>query len=138
MTATTTVTGSSDKAPTTEPPRRRGSILSKVAAPYKQSHGVQRFMLVTGTIVSIAFILMALFAPLFAPYNFDTYQDAAGRFPTQGHPRSRNHWATTVQRFDVLSRALFGARTAVEVVVLAVVFSIMIGVLLWLVSGFVG
>src|SRR4051794_13550251 len=138
MTATTTVTGSPDKAPIAVPPRRRGNIFSKIAAPYKSSHGVQRFMLVTGTIVSIAFILMALFAPLFAPYNFDTYQDAAGRFPTQGHPSSRNHWGTTVQGFDVMSRTIYGARTAVEVVFLAVVLSILIGVPLGLVSGFVG
>ena len=50
MTATTTVTGSPDKAPVVEPPRKRGSIFSKIAAPYRQSHGVQRFMLVSGTV----------------------------------------------------------------------------------------
>src|SRR3954451_1783562 len=138
MTATTTVTGSADKAPTAVAPRRRGSILSKIAAPYRQSHGIQRFMLVSGTAISLLLIALAIFAAFVAQYNFDTYKDAAGRFPTQGHPSSRNHWGTTVQGFDVLSRAIFGARTAVEVVVLAVVFSIMIGVPLGLVSGFVG
>ena len=138
MTATTTVTGSADKAPTAVPPKRRGSIFSKIASPYKQSHGVQRFMLVTGTIVSLLVILMAIFAPLIAPYSFDTYQDAAGRFPTQGHPTGRNHWGTTVQGFDVMSRAIYGARTAVEVVFLAVIFSVAIGVPLGLVSGYVG
>src|SRR4051795_5346212 len=137
MTATTSVTGSEDKAPVVEPPRR-GSIFSKIAAPYRQSHGVQRFMLVTGTIVSLLVILMAIFAPLIAPYSFDTYQDAAGRFPTQGHPTGRNHWGTTVQGFDVMSRAIYGARTAVEVVFLAVIFSVAIGVPLGLVSGYVG
>ena len=63
---------------------------------------------------------MAIFAPLIAPYSFDTYQDAAGRFPTQGEPTDRNHWGTTVQGFDVMSRTIYGARTAVEVVFLAV------------------
>src|SRR3954469_1630616 len=95
-------------------------------------------MLVSGTVVSIGFILMALFAPLFAPYSFDTYQDADGRFPTQGEPSDRNHWGTTVQGFDVMSRTIFGARTAVEVVFLAVVFSLAIGVPLGLVSGYLG
>ena len=38
-------------------------------------------MLVTGTVVSILLILMAIFAPLVAPYSFDTYQDAAGALP---------------------------------------------------------
>src|SRR3954465_145911 len=138
MTATTTVTGSADKAPTAVPPRRRGSLLSKIAAPYRQSHGVQRFMLISGTAISLLVILLAIFAPMVAPYNFDTYKDAAGRFPTQGHPRARNHWGTTVQGFDVLSRTIFGARTAVEVVVLAVIFSLALGVPLGLISGFVG
>ena len=85
-------------------------------------------MLVTGTAVSILLILTAIFAPLIAPYSFDTYQDAAGRFPQQGAPSARNHWGTTVQGFDVMSRTIYGARTAVEVVILAVVFSIAIGV----------
>ena len=137
MTATTTVTGSEDKAPVVQAPRR-GNIFAKIATPYRQSHGVQRFMLITGTVVSVLLILTAIFAPLVAPYNFDTYQDAAGRFPQQGEPSARNHWGTTVQNFDVLSRTIFGARTAVEVVILAVVFSIAIGVPLGLISGYVG
>src|SRR4051812_16978652 len=99
MTATTTVTGSSDKAPTAGPPRRRGSLLGKIATPFKQSHGVQRFMLVSGTLATLILIVMAIAAPLFAPYSFDTYQDADGRFPSQGEPSDRNPWGTTVQGF---------------------------------------
>jgi len=91
-----------------------------------------------GAAIVALWVLTAIFAPLLAPYNFDTYQDAQGRFPTQGHPSDRNHWGTTVQGFDVLSRTIFGARTAVEVVFLAVVLSILIGVPLGLISGFVG
>src|SRR3954452_4068870 len=102
MAATTAATGSEDKAPQVAPPRR-GSIFSKIAAPYKQSHGVQRFMLVTGTILSIGLILLAIFAPQIAPYSFDTFKDAAGEFPRQGHPDARNHWGTTVGGLDVLS-----------------------------------
>src|SRR3954451_15913160 len=138
MTATTTVTGSADKAPTAVPPRRRGNLATKIAAPYRHSHGVQRFMLVTGTAVSLLVILLAIFAAAVAPYGFADYKDAAGRFPTQGHPSARNHWGTTVQGFDVISRTIFGARTAVEVVILAVIFSLAIGVPLGLISGFVG
>ncbi|MDA0165507.1 ABC transporter permease [Solirubrobacter ginsenosidimutans] len=137
MTATTTVTGSEDKAPVVQPPQR-GNIFAKIAAPYRHSHGIQRFMLVSGTAVSILLILTAIFAPLIAPYSFDTYQDAAGRFPQQGEPTARNHWGTTVQGFDVMSRTIYGARTAVEVVILAVVFSIAIGVPLGLISGYIG
>jgi peptide/nickel transport system permease protein len=137
MTATTTVTGSQDRAPVTQPPSR-GNIFRRIAQPYQQSHGVQRFMLVTGTIASIALILVAIFASAIAPYSFDTFKDAAGEFPRQGEPTSRNHWGTTVQGFDVMSRAIYGARTAVEVVFLAVIFSVAIGVPLGLVSGYIG
>jgi peptide/nickel transport system permease protein len=138
MTATTTVTGSADKAPTAVPPRRRGNLLTKLAAPYRQSHGIQRFMLVSGTAITLLLIALAIFAAAVAPYGFADYKDAAGRFPTQGHPSARNHWGTTVQGFDVLSRTIFGARTAVEVVILAVIFSLAIGVPLGLISGYVG
>src|SRR5690349_5420957 len=132
MAATTAATGAEDKAPQVEGPRR-GNFLSKIARPYKQSHGVQRFMLVTGTVFSIGLILLAIFAAAIAPYSFDTFKDAAGEFPRQGPPSARNHWGTTVGGLDVMSRALLGARTAVEVVVLAVVFSVAIGVPLGLV-----
>src|SRR5829696_6381096 len=138
MTATTSITGAPDTPPEIAAPRKRGGRLSKLISPFKQSHGVQRFMLVTGTVVSVLLILMAIFAPMIAPYSFDTYQDAQGRFPTQGEPSDRNHWGTTVQGFDVMSRTIYGARTAVEVVFLAVILSVLIGVPLGLVSGYVG
>ena len=43
------------------------------------------------------------------------------RFPKQAAPDSTNWFGTTVQRTDVLSRVIWGSRTAIEVVVLAVV-----------------
>src|SRR4051812_30750099 len=124
MTATTTVTGTPDTPPAPHTPRKRGSRLAKIISPFKQSHGVQRFMLVSGTVVSLLVILMAIAAPLFAPYSFNASQDADGRSPTQGEPTDRSRWGTTVQGFDVMSRAIFGARAAVQVVVLAVIFSL--------------
>jgi peptide/nickel transport system permease protein len=109
-----------------------------MAAPFVQARGVQRFMLLTGLGLTLMFVIMAIFAPLLAPYGFDTYKDAAGEFPHQAHPSARNHWGTTVNGFDVLSRTIFGARTALEVMILAVVFALAVGVPLGLVSGYVG
>jgi peptide/nickel transport system permease protein len=138
MTATSTVTGSSEQPPEVGPPRKRGSILTRLARPFRQSHGVQRFMLITGTLLSLMFIVMAVFAPLIAPYGHDTQADAQGDFPRQGEPSSRNPWGTTVLGMDVLSRTIWGARTALEVVILALIISIVIGVPLGLISGYVG
>jgi peptide/nickel transport system permease protein len=95
-------------------------------------------MLLGGLGLTLIFVLLAIFGPLIAPYGFDTFEDAKGTFPRQGEPTSRNHWGTTVGGYDVLSRTIYGARTALEVMLLAVVFSLAIGVPLGLISGYVG
>ena len=54
-------------------------------------------------------------------------------------PPSGAHWfGTTRQGYDVFSRALFGSQAAWQVVVLATVISLLGGVPLGLVSGYVG
>ena len=54
-------------------------------------------------------------------------------------PPSADHWfGTTVGGTDVLSRVIYGARTAVVVILLAVVLSGIVGVPLGLVSGYIG
>ena len=60
------------------------------------------------------------------------------RFPKQAPPDSEHLFGTTVQSTDVLSRVIWGSRTAIEVVVLAVVLSLAVGVPLGLISGYVG
>jgi peptide/nickel transport system permease protein len=134
MAATTTV----PETPEAAPSPRRGGRVTRVFTPFRQAKGVQRFMLLTGTGLTIVFVIMAVFAPLIAPYEFDQYRDASGRFPQQAHPSPQHHWGTTVNSFDVLSRTIFGARTALEVMILAVVFAICVGVPLGLISGYVG
>ncbi|PZE29935.1 MULTISPECIES: ABC transporter permease [unclassified Curtobacterium] len=105
----------------------------------RRSVGWQRAMLVTGVVICALFLLVALFAPLIAPYGFAQLQDGAGHpFPRTGAPSSTHVWGTTVGGFDVFSRVVFGARTAVLVVVVAVVISIVVGVLLGMVSGYIG
>jgi peptide/nickel transport system permease protein len=134
MAATTTVGA---ETPVAAAPRR-GGRLARLLAPFRQARGVQRFMLLTGTGMTLVFFVLAIFAPLIAPYGFDSYQDAHGRFPQQAHPSAEHHWGTTVNSFDVLSRTIFGARTALEVMILAVVFALFVGVPLGLISGYVG
>jgi peptide/nickel transport system permease protein len=131
--AATTVTGG-DAAP---PVRARGG-LRRMWGPISQAKGMQRWMLLVGVALTIAFVFTALFGKALAPYSFDTYKDAAGEFPHQAHPSARNHWGTTVQGLDVMSRTILGARTALEVMLLAVIVSLSIGVPLGIVSGYVG
>ena len=57
---------------------------------------------------------------------------------SRARPTAPTSSGTTVGSYDVLSRVVWGARTAIEVVVLAVVFSLAVGVPLGLFSGYVG
>ncbi|MEG9225260.1 dipeptide ABC transporter ATP-binding protein [Aeromicrobium sp. Sec7.5] len=105
----------------------------------RQSHGLQRFMLLLGFGLMAFFLVVAVLAPWIAPYDFDAVRDADGvRFGTQQAPSAAHWFGTTVGGQDVLSRVVFGARTAVEVIVLAVVLSSLVGVPLGLVSGYLG
>jgi peptide/nickel transport system permease protein len=104
-----------------------------------QSHGLQRFMLLLGFGLIAFFLVLAVFAPWIAPYDFNQTRDAAGvKFPKLAPPGGEHWLGTNDQFYDIWSRVVWGARTAVEVVVLSVVFSALIGVPLGMVSGFVG
>ena len=103
----------------------------------RSSHGLQRFMLLLGFIMVAAFILIAIFAPWIAPYDFNDDRANGVIFGTQQAPSAAHWFGTTVGGTDVLSRVIFGTRTAVEVIVLAVVLSGVIGVPLGLISGYI-
>ena len=105
----------------------------------RQSHGLQRFMLLLGFAIIAVFLFIAVFAPWLAPYNFNADRTADGVvFGTQQSPSAAHWFGTTVGGTDVLSRVIYGTRTAVEVILLAVVLSGIVGVPLGLVSGYLG
>src|SRR5439155_21862042 len=60
------------------------------------------------------------------------------RFVKQQPPSSQHWFGTNVQSTDVLSRVIFGARTELKVVLLAVVIALLVGLPLGLVSGYFG
>jgi peptide/nickel transport system permease protein len=124
-----------------EPPvgrRRRGWRGLPVIRQLHQSVGLQRGMLVAGLLLSAGFLVVAVFAPLLAPSEYNQLRDAAGPFGAQQPPSSEHWWGTTVGGYDVFSRVLWGSRTALYVIVIAVILSIFLGVLLGLVSGYFG
>jgi len=106
--------------------------------PFREARGLPRWILISGIAIVAFFVILAVFAPLLAPYGFDQISTDGVRFPKQASPDSTHLMGTTVQSTDVLSRVIWGSRTAIEVVVLAVVFSLVIGVPLGLISGYVG
>ncbi len=104
----------------------------------RRSVGLQRGMLVAGLALCVLFLLLAVFAPLIAPYSYNELSGPDGNFPRQAPPSAEHLWGTTVGGYDVFSRVIWGARTALMVVVVAIIGSLFLGVLLGLVSGYLG
>jgi peptide/nickel transport system permease protein len=120
------------------PERRRSWRTLPVVLQLRQSIGLQRGMLVAGLVLTGIFLFTAIFAPLLAPYEFNQLRDANGPFGAQAHPSANHLLGTTVGGYDVLSRVIWGTRTALAVIVVAVLLSFFAGVLLGLLSGYFG
>lgn len=105
----------------------------------REARGVPKWVVWAGITITVVFLFLAVAAPLVSSYDFDQYRDETGeRFGKQKAPSGAHPFGTTVQGTDVMARVVFGARTAVTVVLLAVTFSLLIGVPLGLVSGYIG
>jgi peptide/nickel transport system permease protein len=104
----------------------------------RATSGFQRGMLVAGLLIVAFFVIVAAFADQIAPYGFNTDRENGKVFGRLVHPSAAHIMGTTSGGEDVFSRVVFGARTAIEVIVLAVALSIVVGVVLGLVSGYFG
>ena len=113
-------------------------ILSALAKPFTETAGLARWMLVAGVLITSVFLVCAVFAPWLAPYGFAQSSAHGVEFPKAGHPSSAHPFGTDRLFFDVLSRVIWGARTALEVVILSILFCVVLGVPLGLLSGFYG
>ncbi len=95
-------------------------------------------LLVVGLVLTIIFILIALFSPLLQAIGLiQDPTDILSNYPLQA-PSSAHWFGTNVRGYDVFSRTLFGARAALSVVFLATGLSLVIGVPLGLISGYLG
>jgi peptide/nickel transport system permease protein len=119
-------------------PRRLVGV-RRAFAPVAEARGTTRGMLWLGTAITAGFVLVALLAPVLAPYDFDQFRSPEeGRFAQLEAP-SRDHlMGTNVQSTDVLSRVIWGTQTELKVVLISLFFSISIGVPLGLVAGYFG
>ena len=91
---------------------------------------------VAAAIVLAVVALLALLAPVVAPFDPTTPLDITG---LKNAPPSRAHWfGTDAASRDVLSRVLYGARVSLGVAVLAVTVSVTVGTAYGAIAGFVG
>jgi peptide/nickel transport system permease protein len=95
-------------------------------------------MMAVGIAITLLFVLAALFAPMFQTWGW--LQDPLESLANPIHePPSAAHWfGTARQGYDVFSRTVFGSQAALQVVVAATLLSLLIGVPLGMVSGYLG
>jgi peptide/nickel transport system permease protein len=87
---------------------------------------------VLGLVLLVIFILMALLAPLIAPYNPNKYVDTPHLAP------SSTHWlGTTGQGQDVFSQMVWGARISLFIGFTVGILSTLIGLVIGMISGYI-
>lgn len=90
--------------------------------------------LMLGAGILFAWLLIALFAPLIAPYD-PIYQDAAVRLqpPSWAHPLGTDNFGR-----DMLSRVIWGSRIDLQIALFGVIFPFILGTVVGSVAGFFG
>lgn len=104
----------------------------------KQPLTISVALMYIGIAITAVFVLAALFAPLMQDWGW--LQDPTAGLTNPIHePPSAAHWfGTSRQGYDVFSRTLFGTRAAWQVVLLATAMSVVVGVPLGMLSGYLG
>ncbi|MCB1355145.1 MAG: ABC transporter permease [Maritimibacter sp.] len=101
----------------------------KIPAAFRNAKGM------IGTVLVIGILLVALIAPLLIPADFATTMDIRARLatPSLAHPLGTDQLGR-----DLMYRVLLGAETSIMIAAAAVLMSIVLGLPLGLISGYLG
>ncbi|MFP5271810.1 ABC transporter permease [Coleofasciculus sp.] len=105
---------------------------------FSQYASLSMKLMAVGVVITSVFILIAIFAPAFQAWGWLQDPTASLINPIHEPPGSEHWFGTTRQGYDVFSRTVFGSQAALKVVILATSLSLIIGVPLGLVSGYLG
>jgi peptide/nickel transport system permease protein len=97
----------------------------------------QRLMWI-GLTMTLFFVFLACFAPVFQAWGWLQNPTDSLTNPIHEPPSIRYWFGTSRQGYDVFARTVFGAQAALQVVLLATMLSMVIGVPLGMVSGYLG
>jgi peptide/nickel transport system permease protein len=95
-------------------------------------------LLRVGLVMTLIFVLVAVFAPTFQAWGWLQNPTQSLTNPIHAAPSASYWFGTSRQGYDVFSRTLFGTQAALQVVILATLMSLILGVPLGLVSGYLG
>ncbi|MGL5076008.1 MAG: ABC transporter permease [Waterburya sp.] len=93
---------------------------------------------IIGLTITLSFLAIALLAPTLQNIGWLQNPNEALANPIHEAPGADYWFGTTRQGYDVFSRTLFGTQAAFKVVLLATTISLILGVPLGLVSGYLG
>ena len=83
-------------------------MLNRLLAPFRNTTGLARWILVTGIVITIAFVVMAVFAPWIAPLDFNQQKVDGVKLPKLAPPSDDYWFGTSDQFYDVFSRVIWG------------------------------
>ena len=117
-------------------PNPSSRLQSRMAQSYLSWLRLKRNRLaMVGLFITVALVLMAIFAPLLAPYDPITQTLAARLQP----PLTPGHWMGTDDfGRDIWSRILFGSRITLYIVLLVILTAPVFGLIIGTVAGYFG
>ncbi|MGA0567907.1 ABC transporter permease [Rathayibacter sp. KR2-224] len=130
---------SADAAQATEPAQASDGRRVLKTPPWKRrrrpllARQWRRPMAIVGVAVIVLWLVIAVFAPLLAPYD-----PLAQEFPRLAPPSGAHWFGTDVLGRDVLSRTLYGSRVSLPLSLILVVSSMIIGSVLGAIAGYFG
>ncbi len=95
-------------------------------------------LLKVGLLMTLMFVLIAVLAPTFQSWGWLQNPTESLSNPIHEAPSGHHWFGTSRQGYDVFSRTIFGSQAALQVVILATTLSLIIGVPLGMVSGYLG
>ncbi|MHB8468829.1 MAG: ABC transporter permease [Gaiellaceae bacterium] len=114
-------------APTVEAPRARRLVRGLSANP----------LIAAGAAIAVTLIVIAVFAPLIAPYPGDA-GSATHPLTTLLGPSLPHPFGTDAVGRDLFSRVLYGARISLAIAAVVILSSIVVGVPLGIAAGYFG
>ena len=113
-------------------------LISKSKLSRFSNLGLAQILMYLGILIILLWLFIALFAPILQAVGFlKNPTDSLSYIP--GDSPSLSHWlGTNIRGYDVFSRTIFGSQAALKVVFLTTIISIIVGVPLGLVSGYLG
>ena len=113
-------------------------LISKSKLSLFSNLGLAQILMYLGILIILLWLFIALFAPILQAVGFlKNPTDSLSYIP--GDSPSLSHWlGTNIRGYDVFSRTIFGSQAALKVVFLTTIISIIVGVPLGLVSGYLG